>query len=714
MRSTRQCPPRGSSSVPERRWVAATALGALLQAGAMAGPVPAHDVPGAFTYQGGLARHAAEYAPRRLAWAASAGVQGAKAVYPHPDCSGTVYATAADGLYRSDDGAATWRHLPLAGLAEPGAITDMAFRPGEPETLCLGTRASGVWVSRDGGQTVRQIGAKRSGMASDAVESLVYAPGDPFLKTILAAHGKAAPGVSRGDSEEGTWSVMASDHHVSRIIAGGPGSRDAYLFASETATPDDVGLYYAPLLDAFWQRLVPDFLPTDGVRLPGEDVLYVTSLDKGVLRIADKGGSITELGGADEEWFSVGSTWGSHADQTLVYLYQPTRQGVLWTTQGLAEAEPQNAGLYRGTFVNEQARVRANAGGTCYYAAINGAVWVGRMAAPLRVDSVEVSPSCVTIAPAVLDESRWRSYDGDLADFTAATRAAPSAGALAAALRDLNGAIPNGSVCVVARVSAPTGCVPEVSADLSRFGGRPDTPMKARGDGNYAVNFDVTREGIQHRRGDWRATWPGPMPVSVTARSPGGEPSGGVGTFSLYLRPSSFDFWKEGRGIGLKDVQGIATLDCVRDPAQAASGSWYLKLTVGPGPWVAPAGYHAMRQTIADYYALTFLIRSKGPADDDLTIHLRDNAPYALPTVTPGVAIVAGGYAEGGAISTNAYRRVTIPIADLLKGAEGFLPDVLGWVVFEGESATQRIYLIDDIRFIVSRKELDALTGRTL
>jgi len=678
---------------------------------ALASPIAAvetNGLPSLFTWSGSLPRFTATYAPRPLAWEALATPTGVRAVFPHPARSETIYAlTAAGGLMRSDDDAATWRHLPLAGLDAAAAITSLAFRPGEPETFCLGTRAHGVWISRDGGNRAQQIGSKAAGMASDAVASLVYAPGDPFLRTLLVAHGKDAPGISRGDTGEGTWTVVARDHVVYRIIPGDPETHDLYLFAAETAAPDTVGVYYTAVLEVFWQRLISDTLPTDAVWLDARRAMCVTTLDKGITRAAGNSGTVESLGGEDLEWFSAATTWGAHADQELLCLYQPSKRGLLTTTNDLTTALELSRGLYHGTFVSEGSHIRPNAGGTRFYGAINGALWVGRVDGPLRVDTIAVTPAAVTIAASALDESRWRSYDEDVHDFVIARRAAPLSAELAGTLRELNGAIPNGAVTLQARVTSPAGTGTVVTADLSRFGLSADAPLAPASNGLYRAAFDVTREGIARHKNEWRPAWPGPIPITVTARVPDALPAGGVGLFSLYVRPETFTFWSEGKGLMQRAASGLVTFDCVRDPRRAASGQFFLRLDAGPGPWQISLGHSRMHQNIGNFYAMTFQIRSIGPADEDLQVHLADNPTYSYPTITPGVSLVAGGHVAGGAIVPDAWRQVTVPVADLLRGAEGFLPEFFGWVVFSGDSATRRTYLVDDIRFIVLRKELD-------
>ncbi len=73
------------------------------------------------------------------------------------------------GLYRSEDGGATWEGA-AAGLNPEASITDIAFYPGEPGTIYVSDVSSGVYRSTDGGIT---WGPLNSGLRTRAVNDLV-------------------------------------------------------------------------------------------------------------------------------------------------------------------------------------------------------------------------------------------------------------------------------------------------------------------------------------------------------------------------------------------------------------------------------------------------------------------------------------------------------------------------------------------------------------
>lgn len=666
------------------------------------------------TMRNGRPCHTAAYAPHLLDWTLAAAPQGLRTVHPHPCIAATVYAIAADGLHRSDDGAVTWRKLPLAGLADQTAITDLAFRPDEPETLAIGTRANGVWLTANGGQSVRKLGAKSSGMAANAVACLVYEPGDDQHRTLLVGHGPAATGVSRCDTRTGAWTVAAPDYFVHRILPGNPGNRALYLFASGRANPDVMGVYYANVLGAYWQRLVEDALPTDGAWSHLQQSMYFTTLDKGVLRVSAEGAALQELGGADLAWLSVAPTWDAHAEQERLCLYQPSKLGLAWTTNDLTSLIDQNHGLHRGAFVSDSSRIRPNAGGTRFYGAINGALWIGGDGSACRVDTVTITPATVTVASPALRETFWKSGEESLRQYAAAPQAGAMASRTLAVLQELNTAIPQAAVTVQARVVAPAGITPRVTADLSRLGFSPETPLAALSNGLYGLTFDLTGEALAavtaRPQSEWRRGWPDAMPITVTASLPGQLPAGAVGLFAIDTQPADIPLGRDHWALYLSESTGHVAFACERDSLKQYAKALHQRLSVGPGAWCAPIWHRNLGVNIAEYDVLTFLIRCVGPADPDLSVHVCDRPADALPTITPGVALVAGHYIAGGAL-TSVYRRVTVPVTDLLRNAGSFNTELFSGIAFSGESMTNRTYLIDDMRLVVYRTDLAAGTG---
>ncbi len=68
---------------------------------------------------------------------------------------GRLLAGTVAGLHVSDDGGKTWHRVGDPGIS----VQSIAFHPAHPERVILGTEGSGVWISEDGGTTVRPSSA---------------------------------------------------------------------------------------------------------------------------------------------------------------------------------------------------------------------------------------------------------------------------------------------------------------------------------------------------------------------------------------------------------------------------------------------------------------------------------------------------------------------------------------------------------------------------
>jgi photosystem II stability/assembly factor-like uncharacterized protein len=98
-----------------------------------------------------------------------------------PAVSGRLYAASNSGLYRSDDGGVSWRHLPALGRK----TFSLAVAAGSPSILYAGQSFDhdGPLKSLDGGETWVSI---RRGMGQRSVR-LELDPNDPAH--LLAATG---------------------------------------------------------------------------------------------------------------------------------------------------------------------------------------------------------------------------------------------------------------------------------------------------------------------------------------------------------------------------------------------------------------------------------------------------------------------------------------------------------------------------------------------
>jgi photosystem II stability/assembly factor-like uncharacterized protein len=82
--------------------------------------------------------------------------------------NGRLLAGTVAGLHVSDDGGKTWRRVGDPGIS----IQSIAYHPTRPERLIFGTEGSGVWISEDGGTTLRPSSA---GMINTRVSAFAQA-----------------------------------------------------------------------------------------------------------------------------------------------------------------------------------------------------------------------------------------------------------------------------------------------------------------------------------------------------------------------------------------------------------------------------------------------------------------------------------------------------------------------------------------------------------
>src|SRR5881396_3515900 len=115
-----------------------------------------------------------------------------------PQRSDTVYAATLNGLYKTEDGARSWTRT---GQDLPDQmISALALDPSWPGTLYVAGR-QGIFKSTDAGQTWKD---KNAGLASLNVRSLALSPEDP--KTIYL--GTNGSGLYRSRDGGETWETL--------------------------------------------------------------------------------------------------------------------------------------------------------------------------------------------------------------------------------------------------------------------------------------------------------------------------------------------------------------------------------------------------------------------------------------------------------------------------------------------------------------------------
>ncbi|MBI1353380.1 MAG: hypothetical protein GC160_03460 [Acidobacteria bacterium] len=150
-----------------------------------------------------------------------------------------VYNGGTDGLYRSDDGGASWTKLPL----EPGFVSDLVLDPDSPDTLYALT-PNGVFKSADAGQTwtLKTTAAGTRG-------ALALDPSAP--QTVYFAESRPGGQVQRSTDGGETWTSIRNglpENLVVSSLAVDPRSSQTLYLAS-----DYLGVFRSEDAGASWQ-----------------------------------------------------------------------------------------------------------------------------------------------------------------------------------------------------------------------------------------------------------------------------------------------------------------------------------------------------------------------------------------------------------------------------------------------------------------------------
>lgn len=654
----------------------------------------------------------AVYPPLKLEWSTRTDVSQVRGVFPHPVLVRRAALVTDTGVFVTDDAGRTWKKLAGATVEKVGVIRDVAFHPLEPDTFYLGSESKGVWATNDNGATFRQVGSKATGMASDSVTSLLIYPGDVTRNTLVAVHGDASTGLSRTRDGGKTWDILNPEYNFRRVIGGNGNSQQLFFFGSVPKEPDVQNFYACNTIGELPSELVRDVVPTDMICVAGRDVVYFTTSDSGLYRVENN-----DLGGATHDvkklqtqeadgWSSVAQAWGPNADSLRLFLYDPSKAGLVVTGNELSSAESANDGLLVSPLVKEGAAVRPNANGTLFYAVANGALM---MAGVDGVPAVDLNPPVFTLDGA--GDDPFTEVAGAFTEFVRQT--GNSSAAIAKEINqrfgDLAAPYHLCELTITARV--PGGKTPSaVMVDLSRFNGAPDTPLYddgrhgdgAANDGVYGLKFAFLPK-MSHRRGDdWRSFWPGRVPLGVSAVYPDGHREGAVGVVAIYRKIADYDLWEKRGILSIRaESEGDVSVRPVLNPQGSShEGAGALRVETRHGPWsvLLQTPYNA--HDITSYAAVSFWIKlAEGPAPGELYVQLRDQPEYSEPTTT-GRVPVSECIREGG-ISGD-YRRVIVPLGRLLAACPQFQTGHLSKIIITGDAAKPGTLLIDGPRILAT------------
>ncbi len=653
-----------------------------------------------------LPRHAGDYGSPALAWQRTAGVTAAAGIWPHPVRPDVAVLATESALLRTDDAGQSWQALSAA--VPLGRVTHVAWPLDSDQTLYAATAARGLWRSDDGGKTFARIGSTETGLADDAVAGVALDPSDLTGRTLLAWHGDAAAGISRSVDGGQSWHVISEGYHVHKLLPGRLGSPAVHMAGAAADNPYVQGLYYSQAPGRYWNELAHDVLVTDAAMDLTGEVAWFSSPDAGAYRISHNGGlveAVSPAGAASLD--SLTLTWGPTADAVRVLAYDARRLGLVSWSDEPTEATAQAAGLPTGPFIREGARLRANANGTVLWLLANGELYRGTVAAagPLAVRHARVEPAEFALAQASYADAGSEIHRR-LPALSGTARLAPHAPALLAAFDRRDRAWQPVELTVRAEVA---GSPAVVTVDLSRLGLSARTPLLddgqhddgAAGDGLWATRFTVDPRRIESINGDWRGPWPGAVGLTVSAMDAEGRLAGQVAVLALRDRPGAVIFWNEEEG-DRRVRDAVGAVGSAIEEEGGFQSRRCLRIDAPTTGWALPFGNAWRSVNVTGWHAMSFRLRADRPDAPPLRVHLRDNPAYVPPTTTAGLDLAAVGLTTLPA----EYRRVVVPLAELLAGAPDFQTARLGWVVFSGPGGEPARYWIDDIRLYPDAESL--------
>ncbi|CAN5467662.1 hypothetical protein BH10PLA1_BH10PLA1_12360 [soil metagenome] len=656
------------------------------------------------------------YVPLSVRWQLNDQLTNAVAVFPHPEIPDRVYLATTDGLLRSNDSGKTFSPLGHASAEQIGAITDIAFRPDLPEQLILATHDHGLWISTDGGQTLKPLAGKSSGLASDSVAHVYFAGDDRLLRTLLAVHGDDAAGVSRSTDNGKTWQILFPDQHVFQIYPLSHVGKQLLMETASDKDPESRKVYYLASLQEPWQKLLDDVFVT-GAAVPGgkyESTIYLSTSDKGIFRIAREGGIIKNVGPADQtRWASLNITRGSRPTTPLLYAYQPTKLGMVTFTPeqivGDEELpgppyETMSDGLFTGPLVMDGAQIRASSDGTAFFAVVNRTFYRSEPATDrLCVTHVNVTPAAMVPDAEKLMAVRAALPD-DLATFINSHHTGEAALQLKPRLDSHLSEWQTQHVSITAEVHSPAADpVDSVTVDVKRFRRAPDTQMYDDGqhddgkanDGVYGAQFNVDFTVIQALGGEQGLTAPECVPIAVRATSKQHFLAGAVGSLTLAKRQDAIPFVMLGAPMKISgDVTG-------KRSREEKPFRWIYTISIAsPGDWstLMLCGYGNLSVDITGQEIMSFWIRCSQQSNAELTLQLRDTPTYSRAARSQPVKLMAEGFIPGGKLTPTDIH-VQIPVSRLVKDCGDFQPSITGAIILTSHADKAQVLTIHDVQF---------------
>ncbi len=241
----------------------------------------------------------------------------------HPHNAELVYVAALGhpfgknperGIFRSQDGGATWQHV--LALNDSTGAADLAMNSRNPReiyagmwraerkpwTLISGAVEGGVYKTMDGGDTWKKLaGGLPAGLVGKVGVTVSAANPDRVWAIIQA---EPDGGVYRSDDAGKSWSRVNSENKL---------RQRAFYYTHVVADPGDENTVYG--LNVRFYRSIDGGESFDSLPVPHGDIhdLWINPEDSRIMVVANDGGAQVTLNG--------GQTWSTYLNQPTAELY---------------------------------------------------------------------------------------------------------------------------------------------------------------------------------------------------------------------------------------------------------------------------------------------------------------------------------------------------------------------------------------------------------
>ncbi|MGI8581345.1 MAG: WD40/YVTN/BNR-like repeat-containing protein [Chitinophagaceae bacterium] len=220
------------------------------------------------------------------------------------------------GVYKTTDGGKNWKRV-LYVNNQTGA-SDLVMEPGNPEVFYAGTwrvirtpyslesggEGSGLWKSTDGGETWKNISAKK-GLPKGVwgIVGVAVAPSNPDKVYTILENAKGGMFISNDGGE--TWALTSNDNNI---------RQRAWYYTKVFVDPKNENLAYAPNVN--FMRSRDGGKTFQSVPTPHGDHhdLWIDPEDGNRMIVADDGGAQVSFDG--------GTNWSTYLNQPTAQIYR--------------------------------------------------------------------------------------------------------------------------------------------------------------------------------------------------------------------------------------------------------------------------------------------------------------------------------------------------------------------------------------------------------